>query len=336
MGYNRAMPWDVIGHGWAVALLQRHLETARVRHAYLLTGPPGIGKRTLALRLAQALMCGEPPVAGAFCGACRACRLVRTEAHPDLHIVSRAEGKSEIGIDQVRELQRQLSLTPVEARRRVALLPDFQEASDGASNALLKTLEEPAGETVLLVTAVAAEAVLPTLASRCEVLALRPVAAEDIAAGLRARGAPEDRAELLSALSAGRPGWALTAHESPALLQARDRALADLERLLHGSRADRFAFVERAHQDHELIRESLETWLTFWRDVLVTAHAAQARLGNLDRKEWVESTARHVGARQARRAALAVERTLTALERHANTRLALETLMLDFPHLQTA
>src|SRR4030067_741674 len=155
------MAWDVIGHGWAVSLLQQHLESGQVRHAYLFSGPPAIGKRTLALRFAQAMLCQQPPRAGEFCGECRACRLVRGESHPDLHLLTRLESKSEIGIDQVRELQRQLSLTPVEGRRRVGLLADFHEASDGASNALLKTLEEPAGGAVLLLTAPAAESVLP-------------------------------------------------------------------------------------------------------------------------------------------------------------------------------
>ena len=78
----------------------------------------------------------------------------------------------------------------------------------------------------------------------------------------------------------------------------------------------------------------LETWLSVWRDILVAAHGADARLGNIDRKAWVQGLASQVGARQARLATLAVERTLTALEQHANARLALETLMLDLPGLR--
>ena len=328
------MPWNVIGHEWAVSLLRKHLESGQVRHAYLFSGPPAIGKRTLALRFAQAMLCQEPPSAGEFCDECRACRLVRGESHPDLHLLTRREGKSEIGIDQVRELQRQLSLTPVEGRRRVALMADFHEASDGASNALLKTLEEPAGEAVLLLTAPAAESVLPTIASRCEVVVLRRVGPDELEAGLRAGGAAKDRAGLIAGLSSGRPGWALRALESPELLEAREAALGDLQRVLETSRAKRFAFVEGVHQDEGRVRNTLETWLSVWRDVLVATHGADARLGNGDRKEWVEGLASQVGARGARLATLAVERTLTALEHHANPRLALETLMLDLPGLR--
>src|SRR4030065_44905 len=83
------MAWDVIGHEWAVSLLRQHLESGQVRHAYLFSGPPAIGKRTLSLRFAQAMLCQQPPRAGEFCGEGRACRLVRGESHPDLHLLTR-------------------------------------------------------------------------------------------------------------------------------------------------------------------------------------------------------------------------------------------------------
>jgi DNA polymerase-3 subunit delta' len=327
------MPWDLIGHEWAVSHLQRHLRTGQVRHAYLFTGPDGIGKRTLALRYAQTLACLEPSEDVIPCGRCRACRQVRAETHPDVHIVRRLEGKSEVGIEQVRDLQRQMSLSPLEARRRVAVLVDFHDASDGASNALLKTLEEPAGEAVLLVTAWAAESVLPTIASRCEVMTLRPVGPGAIEAGLVSAGANPEEARLLAGLAAGRPGWALAAKDSPSMLQARRLALEELRRLLPASRAERFAFAEKIHRDDEKVRAVLEVWLSLLRDVLIAAHGAEARIANLDRQQEVESLATGIGPHQARRAVLAVERTLAALGRHANQRLALETLMLDLPRL---
>jgi DNA polymerase-3 subunit delta' len=261
------------------------------------------------------------------------CRQVRAGLHPDLHLVTRAEDKSEISIDQVRELQRQLALSPMEARRRVAVLVDFDEASDGAANALLKTLEEPAGETVLLVTARAAEAVLPTIVSRCEVVALRPVSASEIEAGLLRAGSEATQAHLLASLATGRPGWALTAHRSPAHLEGRNRALDDLGPLLRASRAERFAYADALQKDEVRTRLVLDSWLTFWRDVLVVAHGAESRIANQDRLAVVESLAKSVGATRSRSALLAVERTLASLARHANARLALEVLMLDLPQL---
>ena len=328
------MPWNLIGHAWAVSLLCRHLKAEEVRHAYLITGADGIGKRTLAWRFARALTCLSPTGDDVACGECRVCRRVSAEGHPDVHVLARLEGKSEIGIDQVRELQRQLSLSPLEARRRVALIVDFHEASDEASNALLKTLEEPAGQVALLMTALTAESVLPTIASRCEIIALRPVASDEIESGLRAAGAEAERARLLSGLASGRPGWALAALASPPTLQARQQALEELRALLAGSRAERFAFAEKIYQDDDRLIAALEAWLTLWRDVLVVACGADARITNLDRRSLVDSLAAEVGPGQARLAALAVERTLSGLARHANPRLAFETLLLDLPRVR--
>jgi DNA polymerase III delta prime subunit len=161
MDYNPAMAWSILGHAWAIDLLRRHIRAGGVRHAYLFTGPDQVGKRTLAVAFAQALTCPEVPEPGEACGRCRTCETMRAGTHPDLSIVRLVPGDSEIKIDQVRELQRQLALTPRQAARRVALLVDFDAANESAQNALLKTLEEPAEKVVLLLTAGSSAGLLP-------------------------------------------------------------------------------------------------------------------------------------------------------------------------------
>src|SRR5512135_3381136 len=125
------MPWSVIGHEWAVEMLQRDVAQDRARHAYLFTGPAGIGKRTLVGDFARALLCqaADPP-----CGQCRSCQLAGRGSHPDLLTVEpMMSGKSvrtaKIKIEPVRELINSLSLKPVEARRRVARLLRFDTAN---------------------------------------------------------------------------------------------------------------------------------------------------------------------------------------------------------------
>ena len=105
--------------------------------------------------------------------------------HPDLFIVERQDGDRDIKVDAVRALQHSLSLAPYEAPHRVAVLRDFENASNSAQNAMLKTLEEPPGRVVLLVTAESAEALLPTITSRCEVVRLRPLALDVVSKGLQ-------------------------------------------------------------------------------------------------------------------------------------------------------
>jgi DNA polymerase-3 subunit delta' len=324
--------WDLIGHEWAVDLLRQHLAQDRLRHAYLFTGPEGVGRRTLALRLAQAINCTEPPAPGEACRACRVCRQIERMQHPDLAVVQGAGSGGALLVDQVRELQHGLSLAPYEARYRVAALLRFEAANPSAANALLKTLEEPPPQVVLMLTAESAERLLPTIVSRCEALRLRPLPLESVAAGLQARyGLPEEEARLLAHLSAGRPGYALRLHEEPERLEQRRAWLDDHRRLLSAGRVERFATAEALVRDKENLRTVLQTWLSLWRDALLRAAGASAPLVNLDRAGEIENLAARAGLDGARAAAAALERTLARLDSNVNARLAVEVLMLDLP-----
>ena len=119
------MNWNLLGHEWAVDLLHEHIAQEKVRHAYLLTGPRGVGRRTLALKMAQALNCTQSPAPGEPCYACRNCVRIEQMQHPDLAIVQAEQEGGVLKVDQVRELQRSLALHPYEARYRVALLLRF-------------------------------------------------------------------------------------------------------------------------------------------------------------------------------------------------------------------
>src|SRR4030065_2089299 len=137
------MDWGMIGHEWAVKLLAEHVALGHDRHAYLFTGPSGVGRRTLALRFAQGLNCQHPPVPGQPCRTCSACKRIEQMHHPDLMVVEAEREGETLKIDQIRELQHTLSLAPYEARYRLALLLRFEEAHPSAANAMLKTLEDP-------------------------------------------------------------------------------------------------------------------------------------------------------------------------------------------------
>lgn len=326
IGIMTTSPWPVIGHDWAVTLL-RAIEAGHAAHAYLITGPEHVGKSTLARALAQALNCIGQPVP---CGQCRACKLIAAGKHPDLHIVA-PEGNT-LKIDQVRALQHDLALSPVEGRSRVAILEGMERATAEASNALLKTLEEPPPHVVLILTAPEAETLLPTIVSRCQLVALRPLSMEAVRAALIERwGVDEERADNLAHLSGGRLGWAVTAAQDELLLARRAQLLNDLMRLTGQGRVERFAYAEEMAGDSVAVREVLKLWQTWWRDVMLLTSGTDATLTNSDQLGTLRDHANRFGVDPARAAVANVGRALWQLDHNANARLALEVLMLNLP-----
>jgi DNA polymerase-3 subunit delta' len=328
------MNWGIIGHQWAVDLLSDQISRDAARHAYLFTGPRGVGRRTLAIRLAQALNCPNVSSLGSPCFECRICSLIDRMQHPDLAIVqSENEGRT-LKVDQIRSLQHDLSLSPYEAKYRVAILLRFEEASPSAANALLKTLEEPPPQVVIILSAESSERLLPTIVSRCEVLRLRPLAVNEVSQGLVNKWElPSEQAELLAHLSGGRPGYAFRLQNEPELLDKRNKWIADLKKMISATRADRFNYAEILAKDKETLNEVLQVWLSFWRDVLVVSIDAPLPLTNLDQDKEIKHLASQINRNESRQFLSRIEQTILLLSRNVNPRLATEVLLLDLPRI---
>lgn len=325
------MSWNLFGHEWAARLLQEHLQHGRFRHAYLFTGPAGVGRRTLALRFAQAVNCPQPPAPGVPCQSCRTCRQIEAMQHPDLAVVQAEQVGATLKVDQVRELLHSLSLAPYAARYRVALLLRFEEAHNAAANALLKTLEEPPDKVILLLTADSPDSLLPTITSRCDVLRLRPASRQALADWLREhKGLEQEEALTLAHLAGGRAGLALR------LLADRKSQQVHIQRLLElltANRVQRFAFAEPAARERGAARSLLQTWLMFWRDVLLVSTSSRVPLTYLDFETQIVALAGQLPAGAAQRLLQSHERSLDLLDRNINVRLLLESLLLDLPRL---
>jgi DNA polymerase III subunit delta' len=336
------MSWDLIGHEWAVQLFRRHLGQARTRQAYLICGPDGVGKRTLATALASALSCQNPPRPGDSCGECRACRLIAGGVYPDLHVVEAERIGGVLKVEQIRGLQHQLALAPFEGRWRVAMLLRFHEANASAANALLKTLEEPASQAILILTARAPESLLPTIVSRCETVMLRPLPADEIAAGLRARGVEPEKAAMAAALAGGRPGRAMRLANDDDAFMRRRQIGDDLRTILATSVVERFRYVEKITRRGETAErrenglEVLETWLALLRHAMHRSYGVSQASGNSDQDDMIAEIGDSLQPAQVRAAVEAAQRTLEGISQNANLRLALETLMLDLPSTAAA
>ena len=329
--------WNMLGHEWAVDMLHQQVAHGEARHAYLFCGPPGLGRRTLALRLAQALNCTKTIAPGIPCGVCRDCKQIEEMRHPDMNVIQAVDedGASKengtLKVDQVRAVQHSLSLRPYQAKYRVALFLRFQEANDNAANALLKTLEEAPAHAILLLTADTPEQLLPTIISRCEVLRLRALPISAIESDLLDRGVDEERARLLAHISGGRPGYARRLVDDMTLLEKREERLNDLQTLLPAPRVEKFSYAEKLAKDKEVMRQTIVIWLSYWRDVMLRVAGAESPLINVDRNMEIEFLAGRLNLSTARKVVSDLESALEKMDKNVNSRLLAEVLLLDWP-----
>lgn len=318
-------------------MLKQQAAQGDVRHAYLFCGPSGLGRRTLALRLAQALNCPSPIADGIPCGACRDCKQIEAMQHPDLTVIQSLDDEGNpkengtLKVDYVRAVQHSLVLKPYQAKYRVALFLRFQEANDSAANALLKTLEEAPPHAILLLTADTPEQLLPTIVSRCEILRLRPLPASAVEADLLQRGIDRERARLLAYICGGRPGYARKLIEDVTLLERREERLNDLQTLLSASRVEKFSYADKLSKDKALMRQVILIWLSYWRDVLLRAAGADTPLVNADCNMEIESLASRMDLSTVRRVLSELESALEKMDKNVNSRLLAEVLLLDWP-----
>ncbi|MEE4136570.1 MAG: DNA polymerase III subunit delta' [Desulforhopalus sp.] len=215
---------QLLGQEKAKGLLLRSLASERVPHAYLFKGPAGVGKRLFARGLAAVLNCQENTGTGA-CTSCPSCRKMLSMNHPDFVVVRPEKGV--LKIDQIRKISRELHYPPYESPRRVVVLEEAESMRREAANSLLKTLEEPPENNLLILTADSSRAILPTLTSRCQVVPFTPLSQKDTLTILIRHGIEQREALLLARLAEGSPGRALLFHRQD-MVEVWNRVVAYL------------------------------------------------------------------------------------------------------------
>jgi DNA polymerase-3 subunit delta' len=331
--------WNIVGHEHTIDILRRTLAAQQVRHAYLFTGPQRIGKTLLAQRFAQTLLCTgsqDPHVAPQEpCNNCLSCRKIQHGNHPDLHMIARSPDKQFILIEQVRALQSDTARRPLEGRRNIFIIQDAQDMNVQAANCLLKTLEEPEPDVVLLLTVPDIGLLLPTILSRVQLLPMRLLTPAQIKKALVGRWEVETaEADLIASLAAGRMGWAIQAVEDEDMLEERKEQLALLTQIPTAGKVQRFDLVQKLGTDAEKARALLELWLLWWRDLVLAANNCLDLTINSDMRDLLKAQAARLGSQEAERMVRAILQTLEAIDQNVNTRIALEVLMLDTPTLK--
>lgn len=187
----------IIGQDHCIDILRHAILTGRVGTAYLFAGVGGCGKGLTARAFIASIFCASQT----GCGTCPSCRKVLDGTHPDLHLVETTE--TVIKIDRIRELQRELSLRPYEAPRKACIIDGAEKLNQSSGNALLKTLEEPPGDAILILLTNNADAVLSTIRSRSQILSFRSIPEDSIRQHLLSIGFPLERASMAAARAGG-------------------------------------------------------------------------------------------------------------------------------------
>ncbi len=329
------MTWDLIGHEWAVQLLRGHIIQNNLRHAYLITGPSGVGKKTLAVRFIQAINCPDPVEPGIPCRVCQTCQKIDRMEHPDLFPVKVEEDSTQIKIDQIRELIHLFSLTPYVASRKIGLLLNFEQANSQAQNSLLKTLEEPPGNSIMILTASSANSLLSTITSRCEEIKLNTVPISITSKGLeQIHGIPVDQANFLAHISGGKPENALHYHQDSASLELRDTLLNEHHQILQGNSVERFSYASKYGKDSWMVNKVIDTWSSHWHDIMLQSGKSRAPIQNIDRSNEIGQIINRVDLGTAKNTLNLFRRAHSLLLNNANLKLTFEDLLLQLPRFE--
>jgi DNA polymerase-3 subunit delta' len=215
---------DIIGQGPAVGIFRNALESKRLGHTYLFAGPEGVGKLHFAIALARLLMCDRHT----GCGQCRACRWIDQQAHPNFRIIDVPEGKQSIPIDAVRQVEQEMALKPFVPGYRIFVFNNADRMEEEAGNALLKSLEEPTRDCIMILITAHPESILPTVISRCQIVRFYPIRQEILEPFFVSRlKISQADARLLAYLSDGSIGYGIRIH-SGSLLKQREWLIDNL------------------------------------------------------------------------------------------------------------
>lgn len=300
----------IIGHQRILDFLKKSIENERLSHAYLFAGPAHLGKKTVALKFIEMLNGQE----------------INNAIHPDVLIIEPEQiekdgikKEMEIGIAQARKIQHQISLSPYQSLYKIVLIDQIDRMTNQASNCLLKTLEEPVGQVVLILITTNPQLLLPTIVSRCQLIKFLPVAKEEIEKKIKD--------PKIIRLANGRPGLAINYLENPELLENQNKIINQLEGLLKSGLNERYEYVEEIAKDTLQARQILNYWLFWFRDLLLLG----ADCSKLTLYQNTEKYNNCYSLHKLKDIIKAIKRTDWLLSNPSiNARLALEVLMLEF------
>jgi DNA polymerase-3 subunit delta' len=334
----------ILGQERAKKFLKQVIAREKIPHAFLFTGIPGIGKTSTAMALTMALNC-DSPADGDGCGRCPSCRKMMGGNFPDFLSIKIPPERNNILIEQIRELNRELSFAPY-AKYRVCVIYQAESMTDEAANSFLKTLEEPPPGNILILNAKEPRNLLPTIVSRCQRVAFQPLPIKDIMNWLvKEKDMNQDKAEILARMSEGSLGRALTMCRGN-FLEKRRQWISSLINLPGLSREKGFEMAfECAEEAKKMdldtteggdagVLDMLAIWESWYRDLLIiNAGDLTHLLMNLDFHDQLKNIIEYFKINSLIDSLFTIDRARMDLKRNRNTRLVIENTVLGLRRL---
>jgi len=322
---------QIFGQRYAVELFEKAFQNQRVAQSYLFFGPEGVGKKTFAIALTMAIQCEQG--FGVGCGICPSCKKVLHGSHADLVLIQPSEGKTTISIDQIRQLPSMMYRKPQEGRRRIVIIDSMELLEEEAQNALLKILEEPPQDNVMILLTEKIQQILPTIASRCQPVRFQPLTTAEIEAILKKRTLGGSIPKAVMTLSRGSAAEALRILEDEAFIEQWN-SLKDWffqeENWTEIERTEWISQREKENWSRDDFVLFWETWQTFLRDCLIIT--AKGNTSLLDYPHLLEQYQRMKpqSASDITNRLYEIERAIQRLKNRGNGPMITEAILMNW------
>jgi DNA polymerase-3 subunit delta' len=329
---------EIYAQDKAIRYIKKAMERDKLPHAYLFTGIPGVGKTSTALAFTRALNC-LIPAEGDGCGKCKPCRQIMSGNFPDINIL-KPDGQN-VKIEQIRELNRELSFKPISGKYRVSIIHEAEKMTEEASNSFLKTLEEPPSGNIIILMVAEPLDLLPTIVSRCQKVRFRPLPEPIVEKFLKDEmGLNKEDSMLLAKISGGSLGRAIDVHESN-LLKVRQDLLSRimklpalssfhiLEMALEVTKQRNVSGQEKSQKKGSDSYELLVIWKTWYRDLILMKMKEHPEfLINIDFSRKLRSSSKNFKMDNLVESVFLIDRAQQDLEKNLNLSLTMENLLL--------
>lgn len=315
----------MLGHQKVLDTLQAAIKSDNISHAYIFEGANGIGKRETALAFSSMLMCEADD---APCGRCKACQLFQQGSHPDFQEIYLDEDKS-ISVEEIRKVLKGIIIRPLYSKYKVFVINNADNMTIQAQNALLKSLEEPPGYVVFILTVQSGAAMTPTIRSRCQKIFFNKLSHEELMGILKAKyGAIKPEWDFIVSYADGVIGTAIGLIDLPEYLEIREVVIDQVMQLLESEETDLFILYELFEKYDDRIDFILRVILMFFRDIVVYNQTGNFNmLINSDKKDMIIKNA-GINLSSMMKSIHAIWSAKKSLEVNANFQLTIEVMLM--------